>query len=294
MAILGLVTVLFNSDNVLEGFFKSLSLQTYQDFNLYIIDNTPSVETDLLLSDLLKKNSITTYYHIKNSTNVGVAKGNNQGIELSLSHNCKYTLLLNNDIEFSQPKLLGDLVEIAEERNENLIVPKILFFENRKIWMAGGKMNLWLGVTSHIGYNCQDNDMYDYEIYVSYAPTCFMLIRNTVFEEIGIMDEQYFVYYDDTDFVYRAQQKMYNILYSPQFCILHKVSSSTGGEDSKFAVHYMLRNRILFIRKNFRNVRFFLAMSYCFLSSVYRYIKKAKYRKTIVSAFLAGISLKIK
>src|SRR5260221_2631542 len=221
MAKIGLVTVLFNSENVLEGFFKSLSQQTCKDFNLYIVDNTPSIKTDLLLSDLLKKYPITNYYHIKNQINVGVAKGNNQGIELSLSDDCKYTLILNNDIEFDQSELFDDLIRAAEHGNENLIVPKIMFFDNKKIWMAGGTMNLWLGVTSHIGYNCQDNATYNKEMYISYAPTCFMLVRNSVFKEIGIMDEQYFVYYDDTDFVYRALKSGYKLLYVPKYTILH-------------------------------------------------------------------------
>lgn len=293
MSTIGLVTVLFNSNDVLEGFFKSLAQQTYKTFNLYIVDNTPSIETDLLLSDLQRKYSVPQYTHIKNTTNVGVAKGNNQGIELSISDNCEYTLLLNNDIEFSQPGLFNDLVEIAEKRNENLITTKILFFDSKKIWMAGGIMDFWLGVTSHIGYNCDDDDKYNREMYVSYAPTCFMLVRNTVFKEIGAMDEQYFVYYDDTDFVYRALKNGFKLLYVPEYCILHKVSSSTGGEDSQFSVYYMLRNRILFLRKNFKNIRFLYGYSYCCLSSIYRYIKKAKYRKTIVSAFREGMRMEI-
>lgn len=293
MSKIGLVTVLYNSNNVLEGFFKSIALQTYKDFNLYIIDNTPSVETDELLSDILKRYDIINYNHIKNTANVGVAKGNNQGIELSISDGCIYTLLLNNDIEFDQIEMFGDLIKTAGNSEENLIVPKILFFENRKIWMAGGKMNFWLGITSHIGYNCQDGAVYNQKMYVSYAPTCFMLVKNEVFKKIGVMDEQYFVYYDDTDFVYRALRGGYRLLYLPKYLILHKVSSSTGGEESTFSVYYMLRNRILFIRKNFKNIRFFISVFYCFLSSVYRYIKKTKYRRTIISAFYEGLTIEI-
>jgi GT2 family glycosyltransferase len=294
MAKVGLVSVLYNSDNVLEGFIKSISLQTFTDYHLYLIDNTSNDKTDKYLTELISKYHIANITHVKNSNNEGVAKGNNQGIELSMLNGCKYTLLLNNDIEFDQPNLLHDLVERSEKKNENLIIPKILFFDNRKIWMAGGKMDFWLGVNSHIGYNCADEDIYNHEMYVSYAPTCFMLIANSVFKDVGYMDEQYFVYYDDTDFVYRAQKKGYKILYLPHLCLLHKVSSSTGGEDTQFAVYYLLRNRILFLRKNFHNIRFLFAILYCSLSSVYRYIKNAKYRKTIVSAFKDGATLKIK
>src|SRR3569832_461087 len=100
MALLGLVTVLYNSNNVLEDFFRSLSIQTFKDYHLYIIDNSPSEATDEIISSLLKKYTVPGYSHVKNAGNYGVAKGNNQGINLALEAGSEYIILLNNDIEF--------------------------------------------------------------------------------------------------------------------------------------------------------------------------------------------------
>ena len=252
MAKIGLVTVLFNSESVLEGFIKSLSIQTFPDYHLYLIDNTPGPETDRLLDQLIKQYPIENYTHIKNDSNVGIAKGNNQGIELSLNEGCEYTLLLNNDIEFHQNQLFKDICTYALENKEDLIIPKIFYYGTNKIWMAGGTLQKYSGKTTHVGDHAENNGEFDQPAYFEYAPTCFMLIKNSVFKKTGIMDENYFVYYDDTDFIYRAVKAGYKIFYMPTLEVMHKVSTSTGGAESLFTIYYTNRNRIYFLRKNFK------------------------------------------
>ena len=100
MATLGLVTVLYNSDGVLEEFFRSLSIQTYTDYHLYLIDNSPSPATDEMVKRFAEKYKIPAHTHFKNDGNYGVAKGNNQGIKLALEAGADFVILLNNDIEF--------------------------------------------------------------------------------------------------------------------------------------------------------------------------------------------------
>lgn len=280
MAKVGLVTVLYNSDDVLEGFFKSLSLQSFSDYKLYIIDNSHNAKSDQLIGEFLEKYPVAEYQHIKSDGNIGVAAGNNVGIKASLAEGSEYVLLLNNDIEFGDPYLIQDMVGCAESRNEHLIIPKILFYDSRKLWMAGGKISYLKGITYHVGEGEEDGPQYNKEAYFDYAPTCFMLISKLVFESIGLMDEKYFVYYDDTDFVYRAGQKGYKVLLLPQYTVLHKVSSLTGGGTSNFSIYYNNRNRIYFIRKNFSILTKCLALSYCLLGRVVKYCRYNKEQKT--------------
>ncbi|OAQ38792.1 hypothetical protein A5893_12140 [Pedobacter psychrophilus] len=277
MAKIGLVTVLFNSEPVLNGFFKSLGSQSFKDYHLYIIDNTPSKSSELIIYELLEKYQIVNYTHVKNDTNVGVATGNNQGISLSLKSKTTYTLLLNNDIEFNNKDLLTNLVTRAEEDKENFIIPKILYYDTNKIWMAGGSFVRYKAIINHRGDGEIDSEIFNKEYYCEYAPTCFMLINNKVFEKIGIMDEKYFVYYDDADFLYRSLRHGYRIKYLPNLCISHKVSSSTGGNESPFSVYYSNRNRIYFIRKNYRGLLFLIAISFTLITRV---IKFFNYNKT--------------
>ncbi len=99
MAKIGLVTVLYKSETVLDGFFESLRKQTFKDFKLYIVNNA-SPDGSLKKALLEKEKVDYPIEIIDNENNVGVAKGNNQGIERALYEKSEYILLLNNDIEF--------------------------------------------------------------------------------------------------------------------------------------------------------------------------------------------------
>lgn len=298
MAKIGLVTVLYNSNDVLEGFFESLSIQTCSDYHLYMVDNSPSTETDGLVQQLLSRFSIPQYSHIRNNENTGVAKGNNIGIKAALAQGCEYVLLLNNDIEFYQVDLFEKMIATAVEKNEAIIIPKIFYYGSRKIWMAGGNMHLARGYASHVGDGDDDSEKYNKAVYFKYAPTCFMLINKSVFQKIGLMDEQYFVYFDDTDFVYRAIKVGYKIFYSPQIEIFHKVSSSTGNSQvsgpSIFSIYYNNRNRIYFIRKHYNFAQKLVAFSYTFTSRaiVYLTYDKAK-KRTLKQAIRDGLSMNV-
>jgi GT2 family glycosyltransferase len=265
MAKLALVTVLYNSEDVIEGFFKSLSIQLFTDYHLYLIDNNPNTNSNNLVLELASKYGVINFTHIKNSGNFGVAKGNNIGIDLSLKNNAAYILLLNNDIEFHQPNLLGDMVACAE-RGESFIVPKILYYDTRIIWMAGGKLLKSKGYTLHVGDNQEDSALFNTDKYFDYAPTCFMLIKADVFNEVGLMDERYFIYFDDTDFIYRATQKGYKIFLMSALEVFHKVSFSTGGYETLFSIYYVNRNRIYFITKNLKGFYKTIALLYSFVS----------------------------
>jgi GT2 family glycosyltransferase len=287
MAKVGLVTVLFNSDSLLDGFFKSLSVQLFKDYHLYLIDNTSNDITNKLILELSIKYSITNYTHVANPDNAGIATGNNQGIELSLKQGTTYTLLLNNDIEFYQPELLGEMLYHAEKNSESIIIPKIFFYGTDKIWMAGGKFLMFKGSTIHVGEGNTDCAAYSQERYFNYAPTCFMIIDNKVFDIVGLMDEKYFVYYDDTDFMYRAYKKGYRVKLLPQYKILHKVGSLTGGTKSLFSIYYATRNRLYFIKKNLTGFHYLCSKYFTLIS---RFIKYIKYDKKQREQLLKAVS----
>ena len=92
---IGLVTVLYNSDDVLEGFLKSISFQDHKDYKLYLIDNSANEKTDMLLSDLLKRYPVSSYKHIKTGGNIGVAGGNNWGIREALADCCAEIIIFS-------------------------------------------------------------------------------------------------------------------------------------------------------------------------------------------------------
>ena len=278
MGKIGLVTVLFKSDDVLEGFFKSISSQDYKNYWLYLIDNSVTERTNDLIKGFLEKYSVTSCKHIKNSENIGVAAGNNTGIKLSIEEGCSHVLLLNNDIEIPQSFLLSKILSISETKGESIIVPKIFYYPGKKIWMAGGYIDKFRALGVHYGYKKNDLPRYNISKHVTYSPTCFMLIRKEVFEKVGLIDEKYFAYYDDTDFIFRAGKSGYKVYYEPSLYILHKVSAIAGPE-SPFYVYYSNRNKIYFIKKNFKGFLKYFSLGYTFVSRVVFWMRYDKERK---------------
>ena len=134
---IGVVTVTYNSSSVLEDFFTSIENLAYPDFNLYVIDNASSDDTISKIEDWSFESKIL----LKNTNNLGVAAGNNQGIKLALKDNCDFVLLLNNDTVFEN-QLLSKLLDTYRTYGSSIVVPKMNYFSpSNMIWYAGGFYN---------------------------------------------------------------------------------------------------------------------------------------------------------
>jgi len=269
---IGVVTVLYNSDDVLPDFFLSLSLQTNISYKLYVVDNSPSDSGSILARKFSEQYGIETVV-IFNNKNVGVATGNNQGIIAALNDHCKYVLLLNNDVVFPA-NLFSILLVRMHETSVDMVAPKMYYFEpDNKLWFAGGDFDASrLYSASHQFYNEIDVGQANAEKIISYAPTCCLLVKASVFDKIGLMRDEYFVYWDDTDFCFRAMQANLKMLYAPKAHLFHKVSSLTGAE-SPFSTRFMTKNRIYFYRVNFGK---FTGIIFAFLISIWIILKSVK------------------
>jgi GT2 family glycosyltransferase len=248
----GVVTVTYNSSKVIDDFMTSILSQKYSNFTLYIIDNDSSDDTLEKLSKYKDQRTLI----IKNEQNLGISTGNNQGISASIGDQCTYILLINNDTEFD-PQLIEIMLEGLDRYGCDIVVPKIMYHDNPKIiWSAGGYFRPWAACLSgHYGLGAVDYGQYGNPRKVEYAPTCCALIRKTVFDTIGLMDEKYFVYYDDSEFCFRAMKSDLSMFYLPNIVLLHKVSSlvegrKSNGEKSDFTLHHLTRGLVYSIRKH--------------------------------------------
>ncbi|MBV7598801.1 glycosyltransferase family 2 protein [Aeromonas encheleia] len=246
---LGLVTVLYNTPEVLPDFFNSLACQNYKDFILYVIDNSSKPESLSLAHELATQYGIETSFIDNKGNNVGVAAGNNQGIQAALADGCEYILIINNDLIFETPDVFGNLMQVAIS-GESLISPLILNYPEGKLWYAGGYFDEYRALAPHDCAGMDKDTATRFDDYHAYAPTCFLIVNRDVFKKVGMMDERYFAYYDDTDFLYRAHVAGYKVKLEQNIVISHKVSVSTGGDLSFFGAYHLTRNRIYFAKKN--------------------------------------------
>ena len=242
---IGVVTVLFDSSSVLPGFFASLASQEHQDFHVWAVDNA---STDDSVTQCRAQGDRFTV--IANPTNLGVAAGNNQGIHAALDAGCEYVLLLNNDVEFG-PELFARLVNGIHANSCAMTAPIMYYFDRPDvIWAAGGRFQPLLGYRCyHLQDGVEDVGQFTAPRRVQHAPTCCVLFKRSVFETVGFMDERYFVYHDDTDFMLRCLKANQRLILLPQAKLLHKVSSLTGGAESEFSMRMGTRNRIYMLTK---------------------------------------------
>ncbi|MBC8266996.1 MAG: glycosyltransferase family 2 protein [Flavobacteriales bacterium] len=252
---IGLVTITYNSDDVLKPFLDCVWKQSHNNIVLYVIDNA---STDNTLS-VLEKEQDSRLIIIKNKSNYGVAKANNQGIKKAIEDGCDQVLIINNDVEFER-EMISKLLKVQNEKNCSLVTPKMMYFDNpKKIWYAGSWFVKSKGfLPLHRGMEEIDTGQYDEIKKIEYAPTCCLLAKKEIFEDIGFMDEKYFVYFDDTDFSYRifknGKHKMY---YAPNISFFHKVGSLTKSFKTEkkrtyrgnFFLKQTTRNHIYFLKK---------------------------------------------
>lgn len=238
----GIVIVNYNGLNYQNDAIRSIKGQKYSNYEIIVVDNN---STDGSVEALEKE--FPDVFVIKTGDNLGVAAGNNIGIQCALDHKAEYIMLLNNDI------ILGDdlISTLVKKASSNIItVPKIYYYDRKKfIWSAGGCVDWKTGIPKHYGTDQSDTTAFSIERHVEIAPTCCMLIHRNIFRKVGKMDERYFMYYDDTDFCIRANMKGFKILYVPSAVMWHKVSSSSGGSQSRIYSYYIARNLLYFIKK---------------------------------------------
>jgi len=291
----GVVTITYNSQYVIREFLDSLLQQSHENFLLYIIDNNSKDKT----LEIIKTYNDERIKIIQNSNNLGVAKGNNQGINLSIKNNCRHILLLNNDTEFEKD-LIKKMLWVKNKEKCSLVAPKILYFDHpNHIWYAGSTFQKTKGMLPiHNGNMQKDIGQFNNCHQTEYAPTCCLLIDINVFRDIGLMDENYFVYFDDTDFLYRIlNDGRHKLFYFPDIVFYHKVGSLTNSFDKSgkrvyrgdFFIKQNTRNHVYFLKK-MKTLFGYLYIFFLFFKNNLKFLFSSFIRKDFRTLYLINRS----
>lgn len=218
-----------------------------------IVNNNPDDD----LSDLINKYRNCVF--VAAGKNLGYVGGNNFGIKKALERSANYILLLNNDTIVDK-QMLKHLLETAESEEEiGIVGPKIYFASGREyhyarykksergrvIWFAGGIID-WANIaSSHRGVDEVDRGQYDKTEETDFVSGCCMLIKRQVVDEIGILDEKYFLYLEDNDYCRRAKQAGFRIYFEPK-AFLHHVNAASSEVGGDLQDYYISRNRMFF------------------------------------------------
>jgi GT2 family glycosyltransferase len=233
---------------------ESLYRMDYPNSEIIVVDNG---SVDESVPVIPKRFPAVTL--IENGKNMGFTGGNNVGLRHALAQGADYALLLNNDTEVA-PDFLRQLVQAMEaDPTVGIAGPTIYYHEQADvIWSAGGAIDWRRGSTRMVGLNERDEGQFGAEPHtVDFVTGCATLVRQAVMEQVGLLDERFFAYYEETEWCVRVRQAGFKIVHVPQAKVWHKIPLD-GRESSPLVHYYMTRNRLLFLKATGAGLRAWL------------------------------------
>ena len=236
-----LVITNWNGRHYLEACLRSIFTQDFQDFGVYVIDNASTDDSVVWI-----RSHFPQVHLIQNETNLGLCAANNRGI---LATRAEFVVILNNDTEF-EPDWLGNLVRAMELNPQvGLCASKMLLTDRRDMIESAGIVIDKAGIAWGLDSGAPDQPGVT-PVPVFGACGGAALYRRDMLLEIGLFDEDFFVYLEDADVAWRAQWAGWQCLYVPNAVAYH-AHSATIKEGSPFKTRLLGRNKVWLICKNY-------------------------------------------
>jgi hypothetical protein len=199
---------------------------------------------------------------IQTGANLGFAGGNNVGLRYALAReDFDYVWLLNNDTVVEPQALEAMLTRMESDPSVGICGSTLLRYNTpAKVQVRGGGYYCkWLGLPWHLGQlGCDDEtvDVKRVERWMNYVVGASMLVSRRFLDDVGLLAEDYFLFFEETDWVQRAKGR-YSLAYANNSKVFHKVGKSVGTssnprEKSLICDYYSIRNRLMFTRRYFR------------------------------------------
>jgi GT2 family glycosyltransferase len=242
-----IIVLTWNNYDLTRDCLESLRKIDYENYEVVLVDNgSADGSAERLASEFPEARLI------KNEKNLGFPGGNNVAIRDAMQRNPDYFLLLNNDTLVATD-FLSKLVAVAEsDERIGIVNPKILYFEPAdRIWFGGGYYKPWWSTGKVRGVNRRDVGKYNETSEISFVTGCAFLIKTRVVRQIGLLDERFFLGFEDLDWSVRALRAGFRAFYVGSAVIWHKSSYDTKKNLGKPIMDfYRTRNSILLARKH--------------------------------------------
>lgn len=219
-----------------------------------LVDNSPTGELEKFLITLRIKTMYLPY-----PENIGFAEGNNKALHEAVRQKADFCVLLNSDT-LVEKNFIENIEAAARNEILKIYSPKIFFASGNEyhknkykeedlgnvIWYAGGMIDWKNLIVSHRGVDEVDKGQFSEQLQTEFATGCCMIIKREVLEKVGLFDKNYFVYYEDVDYSYRAQKAGFKIFFVPDIKLWHKNAASSGKPGSLLHQYFQSRNRLYF------------------------------------------------
>jgi len=249
--------------------YTSVCLRTienleYPNYQVILVDNGSTDGSGERLEYEFSK-----YIFIRNKINLGFAGGNNIAIKYAITNKYDYVLLLNNDTRVINPRFLNEMVNYAETNSKTGVVGPKIFKSESELQKS---ILRFPTLSSAVHYRLVKSRKNNYnEINeVESLSGCCVLVRRSVIEDVGLLDENLFLYAEETEWFYRIRKHGWKVIFLPVESILHYGAQTTSLIQSK-DIYVMKRSNFVYIlAKHGFKVQAFLFGLRCILSHLFK------------------------
>ncbi len=269
-----IVTVNYHQPEVTYDLLRSLERVSYPCLEIILVDNGVGDRRTYFTGELPPRTRL-----LVSEENLGFAGGTNKGIRVAGGD---YILLLNNDT-IVPAGFLEPMVELMETHPRiGMVSPKIYFHDQPNVLQFAGATAIHplTGRGNKIGFQQIDDGSFEGTGPAPLGNGACMLVRRQVFEEIGLLSELYFMYYEEHDFCERAASRGWETYYTSRSYIHHRQSMSLG-KLNPLKTYFLTRNRLLYMRRRYRGLAFYSFLLYYLLvgmpRSIFRHLMRGEF-----------------
>ena len=246
LPLVSVIILNYQGKRFIERCLESVLDSDYQRLEVIVVDNG-STDDSMAMARIHGERVIC----IENGKNLGFAAGCNVGIRACHGD---IVVLLNVDTMVRKRWIEALVKHFVDDERVALAGSRLLFLDGRTIQHAGGIVEP-NGICRHLGYGEKDDGRYRQVCEVDYLTGASLAIRRSALEEVGLLDEGFFFYYDDVDLASEMKERGYSVLYVPDSVVLH--FETYGLRKKSFAYYRRFhRGRMRYILKHF-GIRYF-------------------------------------
>lgn len=269
------VIVTYNSEDQIVECLDALPFSSERYlFDIIVVDNESTDKT------VQKLDNFYPSVHVIASTNLGYAHGNNLGVQEALKSGQQYKaiLILNPDATLPARSIDGLADALFSSQEIGGVSPHIVERAGEKYHKHKTLFGLPMSDKPLTGRNAVISDRLN---------GCCMLLRPEVFQKIGLIDEQYFLYWEELDYGLRAIAAGFKLLLCCDVFVYHRY----GSQERQHRIYYMWRNQFRFAKKNYRPFFRLIFLARRFLTSLKELVIFVKIRRfDLVGAAMAGLA----
>lgn len=222
----------------------SLFQSDYQNFHVILLDNSSADGTVDAVAAAYPEVQVVSL-----TENLGYAGNNNVGIRMALERGAEWILVLNDDTVLDTACLTTLMQAVTTDPKIGIAGPMVYHFnEPQVIQSAGGMLGKYWN-SLHLGQNELDHGQFPAPHSVEWISGCAILMRRAVIEQVGMLDPNYFLYWEETEWCLRASRAGWKIVHVPQARLWHK-GVQRDYEPKPYVTYYTTRNQLFTLAKH--------------------------------------------